>query len=168
MQNKWNGWNFHQLSVVFFFRSFFYIYIFFYKMVLCFGHINVTWTGSVVGTVVLKPAVGQNVATHALPTARMSSMCYLPGPFNWKGHSFYFQSSPYFLTANVFANTASYVDSPNKNNHLAHSQNQFKQFYFILFFIGTRTCFITIWWIDIWLAFNLCHCVLIDRWLLFF
>ena len=52
----------------------------------------------------LKPGVGQNIAMHALPTAR-NFLLLLISTFPVHSPSIFFRSSPYFLAALVLANT---------------------------------------------------------------
>ena len=54
----------------------------------------------------LKPAVGQTIAMHALPTARI---LFIVITFQVPSPSFFSKSLHYFLTALVVANTVSIV-----------------------------------------------------------
>ena len=76
---------------------------------------NQSWQ---INVLLLKPEVGQNIATPDSPSAIKLFLVlnfYLPGPFT----VIFSKSSPYFLTALVLANTVFRVGPRFKINHPA-------------------------------------------------
>ena len=85
----------------------------------CGGILKVPSVGNLEATMfsLIKPGVGQNIATHASFTARKLFFFVLILTFLVYSPSFLSKPSPYFLTVLVLTNAVSCVDPQNKISH---------------------------------------------------